>query len=80
MCNVYRRFVKDFTKKARPLNDLTKKEVPAQLPKPTDEAIASFDDLHNVLFTPPVLALPKHGHKFVVDVDACADQRGCTLL
>jgi len=28
----------------------------------------------------PVLALPKANRKLVVDVDACADQVGCTLL
>lgn len=80
MCNVYRRFVKDFAKRARPLNAMTKAEVPPDLPKPTDSALAAFEDLRHALLTPPVLALPQAGRDLVVDVDACADQLGFTLL
>jgi len=80
MCNVYRRFVKDFAKRAKPLNALTRAEIPPDLPQPTDVAIAAFEDLRNALLCPPVLALPKANRKLVVDVDACADQVGCTLL
>jgi len=78
MSNVYRRFVKDFAKRAKPLNALTKAEIPPDLPPPTDVAIAAFEDLRNALLCPPVLALPKANRKLVVDVDACADQVGCT--
>jgi len=80
MCNVYRRFVKDFAKRGKPLNALTRAEVPPDLPPPTDVAIAAFENLRNELLCPPVLALPKANRKLVVDVDACADQVGCTLL
>jgi len=79
-CNVYRRFVKDFTKRAKPLNALTGAELPPHLPPPTDVAIAALKDICHALFCPPVLAFPKANRKLVVDVDACADQVGCTLL
>jgi len=80
MCDVYRRFVKDFAKRAKPLNALTRAEIPPDLPPPTDVAIAAFEDLRNALLCPPVLVFPKANRKLVVDVDACADQVGCNLL
>jgi len=67
-------------KRAKPLNALTRAEIPPDLPPPTDVAIAAFEDLRNALLCPPVLALPKANRKLVFDVDACADQVGCTLL
>jgi len=80
MCNIYRRFVKDFAKRAEPLNALTRAEIPPDLPPPTDMAIAAFEDHRDALWCPPVRALPKANRQLVVDVDACADQAGCTLL
>ena len=80
MCNVYRLFVKDIAKRPKPLDALTKAEIPPDLPPPTDATIAAFEDLRNALLCPLVLALPKANRKLVVDVDACADQVGCILL
>ena len=80
MCNVYLRFVKDFAKREKHLNALTRAEIPPDLPPPTDVAIAAFEDLRNALLCQPVLALPKANRKLIVDVDARADQVGCTLL
>jgi len=80
MCNVYRRFVKDFAKRAKPLNALTRAEIPPDLPPPTDEAIAAFEDLRNTLLCPPVLAFSKANRRLVVDVVACAEKVCCTLL
>jgi len=59
MCNVYRHFVKDFAKLAKPLNAVTRAEVPPDLPKRTDAALAAFDDLQQALLAPVILALPK---------------------
>jgi len=80
MCNVYRRFVKGFAKRAKPLNALIRAEIPPDLPPPTNAAVAAFEDPRSELLCPPVLALPKANRKLVVDVDACVDQVGCTLL
>jgi len=41
MCNVYRHFVKDFAKRVKPLNALTRAKIPPNLPTPTDTAAAS---------------------------------------
>jgi len=70
MCNVYRRLVKDFAKRAKPLNAMTCAEDPPDLPKATDTALAAFDDLRQALLAPPILALPKAKGQMIVDVDA----------
>jgi len=80
MCNVYRRFVKDFAKRAKPLNAMTRVEIPPDLPKPTDASLAASDDLRQALLAQPILALPKAKRQMIVDVDACDDQLGCTFL
>jgi len=80
MCNVYRRIVKDFAKRAKPLHAQTRVKIPPDLLPPTDVASAAFEDLRDALLCLPVLALPKANRKIVVDIDACADQVGCTLL
>jgi len=80
MCNVYRRYIKDCTKRAKPLNALTGAEIPPDLTPPMDVAVAAFEDLCNERLCQPVLALSKANRKFVVDVVAYADQIGCTLL
>jgi len=49
MCNVYRRVVKDFAKRAKPMNALTRAEIPLDLPPPTDVAIAAFEYLRNAV-------------------------------
>jgi len=59
---------------------MTRAEVPPDLPKPTDAALAAFDDVRQALLAPPNLALSKTKGHMIVDVDACADQLGCTLL
>ena len=80
MCNVYRRLFTDFAKRSKPLNALTRTEVPSELPKPSDAALAAFEDLRKALLKPPILALPKANGKMIADVDACANQLGCLLL
>jgi len=59
MCNVYRRFVKDFSKRAKPLNALTRAEIPPDVPPPTDVAIAAFEDLLQRTVVPTGTCLAK---------------------
>jgi len=80
MCNGYRRFVKDFYKRGKPLNALTRAEISLDLTTSTDAAVAVFEDLRNTLLCPPVLALPKATRKLVEDVVACADPVGWSFL
>lgn len=80
MSNVYRRFVLDFTQRARPLKDHTEKEFPPNLPPPTPEEQAAFEDLRDALIHPPILTLPKAGRELTLDVGASAYQLGCNLL
>ena len=79
-CNVYRHFVKDFAKRAKPLNAMTRADILPDLTKPFDVALAASDDICQALLAPPILASPKSKGQMIVDVDACVDQFGCTLL
>ena len=79
-CNVYRHFVKDFAKRAKPLNAMTRADILPDLTKAFDLAHAAFDDIRQALLAPPVLASPKSKGQMIVDIDACVDQFGCTLL
>ena len=78
--NVYRRFIKDFSKIAKPLTSMTQKEAKPDWNTPTDEQLRSFNDLKQRLVHPPVLALPKPDRPFLIDTDASAYQLGAALL
>jgi len=79
MCGVYRRFVADFAKIAKPLTALTSSKLPKKLPPPSGKETDAFEILRGRLLDAPILALPKrHGH-YIVDVDASYEQMGCCL-
>lgn len=42
--------------------------------------MAASEDLKAALVSPPVLIIPHQTRRFVVDIDACADQLGCALF
>ena len=52
--NFYRRFIQDFSKIARPLNDLTKKNTPFEW---TTERQQAFETLCSAFSSAPILAL-----------------------
>lgn len=80
MCNVYRRFVKDYAAVARPLTALTSSKVADPLPKFNEEQVKAFEDLKWRLTHTPILALPRRTGQYTVDTDASAAQVGCVLL
>ena len=80
LCNVYRRFVPNFSRITKPLNQRLTKGQPTKWGDLTNEETEAFKTLKTRLINPPVLALPKVGRSYIVDTDACAYQVGCVLL
>ena len=77
--NYYRRYIKDYSKIAIPLYELTRKGVQF---KWTAECTIAFQKLKQALCTAPVLLLPKTGTdaEFVVSTDASKYAIGAVLL
>jgi len=66
LTNYYRRFIKDFTRVARPINMLTRKDIKWQWGVEQQKA---FDELKRVFTTKPVLAAPDLDKEFRVEAD-----------
>jgi len=66
LANYYRRFIKDFTRVARPINMLTRKDVKWQWGVEQQKA---FNKLKRVFTTKPVLAAPDLDKEFRVEAD-----------
>ena len=77
LAGFYRRFVKDFSTIAAPLNDLTKKGVPFVWGVAQDIA---FDTLKCLLTSAPLLALPDFLKQFEVECDASGIGIGGVLM
>jgi len=80
MCNVYRRFIKDYAHIAKPLTKLTSKKLPHVLPPPDAAQLAAFEYLKERSTSTPILVLPRREGLFILDTYACAVQVDCTLL
>ena len=65
--NFYRRFIQDFSKLARPLHDLTKKDVPFTWGPAQQSA---FDELKKKFISKPVLAMWDANRPTRIEVDA----------
>ena len=76
LATYYRRFVKDFARIARPLNNLTKKSVKFHWNKDCQSA---FDQLKRALVSAPTLAYPDFTLPFHVYTDASSDAIGMAL-
>jgi len=74
--NFYRRFIKGFSKIARVLNKLTKKEVQWEW---TDEREEVFQKLKKLICEEPVLLMPKLDQPFELEVDVSNYAIGTTL-
>ena len=80
MCNVYRRFVKDYAEVARPLAAMTSSKRPDRWGTLSDEALGAFEELKRSLTEAPILALPRRDGAYTLDTDASAGQVGAVLL
>ena len=77
LAGYYRRFVEGFSKIARPLTNLMKKNAKFQW---TDACEKSFQELKQRLVTAPVLTIPSESGNFVVYSDASKNGLGAVLM
>ena len=77
ICKLYRRFVKNYSTIAHPLNRLL--EANHQF-KWTEECEIVFVTLKTALTTPPVLVFPNFKKQFILDCDASNRDIGAVLL
>jgi ribonuclease HI len=77
LAGYYRRFIPDFSKIAKPMMELLKKEVKYQWDDKCDEA---FHTLRKLLTTAPVLAQLDNTQPFDVYCDASGTGLGCVLM
>ncbi|CAM8959623.1 unnamed protein product [Rhodiola kirilowii] len=72
----YRRFIKDFSKKALPLSTLLQKDVPFEFTKECKEA---FDELKRALTSTPIIRAPDWSKGFEIMCDASDYAVGAVL-
>ncbi|WVZ63483.1 LOW QUALITY PROTEIN: hypothetical protein U9M48_013110, partial [Paspalum notatum var. saurae] len=77
LAGYYRRFIENFSKIAKPMTSLLKKDAEFRW---TIAQKVAFDELKKRLTTAPVLALPDQQKKFIVYCDASRDGLGCVLM
>src|ERR1700677_2921263 len=75
-CNFYRPFIQHFSHLAKPLNELTRKDVPWQWTSRHQEA---FDHLRKRVTSEPVLIQPNLDQPFELEVDASGFALGAVL-
>ena len=77
LCSYYRRFIKGFSKIAKPLNELLKKENKDF--KWTEKQQEAFDMLKEKLMNHPVLEYPNYEKEFILITDASGNGLGAVL-
>jgi hypothetical protein len=77
LAGYYRRFIKDFSKIAKPMTKLLEKNKAFEW---TKECQASFEELRKRLTSAPVLVLPDLTKKFNIYCDASRQGLGCVLI
>jgi len=76
MCGYYRRMIKDYSKRARPLFNLLKGDQEFEWTKSQQSA---FEDLKQVLVSPEIMSIPRDEGLFILDTDASGDGIGAVL-
>lgn len=76
MAGYYRRFIPNFSKIAKPLTELLKKNTPFVWNERTDEA---FNTLKDLLTREPLLQYPDFTKPFVLNTDASNEALGAIL-
>ncbi|CAB5126555.1 unnamed protein product [Rhizophagus irregularis] len=76
LCSYYRRFIKDFSKRAKPLYKLLEKDVPYEW---TNKQQDIFEWLKQCLTESPILSHPNFEKEFILITDASADGLGAIL-
>src|ERR1700761_2377603 len=74
--NFYRQFIQDFADVARPLHDLTKKDIPWEW---NTEHQAAFDNLKKAITSSPVLIFPSDDKPYRVEADSSGHASGAVL-
>ena len=76
LAGYYRRYVRDYSKIAAPLTELTKKSVRFSF---DENCCRAFETLKTRLSTPPILAMPNDQDVYVLDTDASDRAIGAVL-
>ena len=77
LAGYYRRFISDFSRIAKPMTELLKKDVKFKWDAKCDEA---FHTLRARLTTAPVLAQPDNSKSYNIYCDASGTGLGCVLM
>src|SRR3954464_5805421 len=77
MAGYYRRFIENFSKIAKPMSDLLKKDKKFEWSEKAEE---SFQDLKTNLTTAPVQLPPDTSKAFLIYCDASLQGLGCVLM
>jgi len=80
MCNVCRRFFKDYAKVARPLTAMISSKRPDRWRTLSDEALEAVEELKWRFTEDPILALPRRHGAYTLDTDASVGKVGEVLL
>ena len=76
-CNFYCPFIYKFAHVAKPLNALTKKDIPWEW---TDQHQLAFDTLQSRVTSEPILVQPQLHNQFELEVDASGYALGAVLM
>jgi hypothetical protein len=76
LCRYYRKFIPNFSKIAKPLTELLKKNAPFEWNQRTEDAFVS---LKEILTTEPLLQYPDFSKPFVLTTDASSEALGAIL-